>query len=61
MEWWNTGMMGDRMLRSFAKVVRLTGLAMALVFLFGVNADSQAQVNFYVGKTVTVVVGAAPG
>ncbi len=53
--------MGDWNLRSFAKVVRLVGLAIALVFLFGVNADSQAQANFYSGKTLTVVVGSAPG
>jgi len=53
--------MGDWKLRSFAKVVRLVGLATALVFLFGVNADSQAQANFYSGKTLTVVVGSAPG
>jgi tripartite-type tricarboxylate transporter receptor subunit TctC len=39
----------------------LAGLATALVFLFGVNGDSQAQANFYSGKTLTVVVGSAPG
>jgi tripartite-type tricarboxylate transporter receptor subunit TctC len=39
--------------------VRLVGLA--VVFLFGVNADVRAQANFYAGKTVTVVVGSAPG
>jgi tripartite-type tricarboxylate transporter receptor subunit TctC len=41
--------------------MRLIGLATALVFLFGVNAESQAQANFYSGKTLTVVVGSAPG
>jgi tripartite-type tricarboxylate transporter receptor subunit TctC len=53
--------MGDRILRTFTRVVRLLGLATALVFLFGVNAESQAQANFYNGKTITVVVGSAPG
>ena len=51
--------MGNRNFRSSANVVRLVGLA--VVFLFGVNADVRAQANFYAGKTVTVVVGSAPG
>jgi tripartite-type tricarboxylate transporter receptor subunit TctC len=41
--------------------MRLVSLTIALVFLFGVNADSQAQEHFYSGKTLTVVVGSAPG
>jgi tripartite-type tricarboxylate transporter receptor subunit TctC len=53
--------MGDRIFRSFVKAVRLVGLATALVVLFGVNADVYAQANFYGGKTITVVVGSAPG
>jgi tripartite-type tricarboxylate transporter receptor subunit TctC len=53
--------MGDRKLRSMAKVVRLVGLAAALGFVFGVNADVRAQANFYSGKTIAVVVGSAPG
>jgi tripartite-type tricarboxylate transporter receptor subunit TctC len=53
--------MSDRMLGIFAKVVRLTVLVAFLVFLFGVHADVHAQANYYSGKTVTVVVGSAPG
>jgi len=53
--------MSDRMLGIFAKVVRLTVLVASLVFLFGVHADVRAQANYYSGKTVTVVVGSAPG
>ncbi len=53
--------MGDRIARSMIRVARGIGSAVALIFLFGVNADSLAQTNFYSGKTVTVVVGSAPG
>jgi len=53
--------MGNRNLRNFAIVVRIVGLATALVFLFVVNGDVRAQANFYGGKTITVVVGSAPG
>ncbi len=53
--------MGNRIHRSFAKVVRLAVLVTALVFLFGVNADVRGQANFYGGKTISVVVGSAPG
>jgi tripartite-type tricarboxylate transporter receptor subunit TctC len=53
--------MGDRNLRRFAKALRLADFAIALVFLFAVNADVRAQANFYAGKTITVVVGSAPG
>lgn len=51
--------MGDRIFRSIAKVVRLASVSIVLLFAFG--ADVRAQVNFYTGKTVTVVVGSAPG
>ena len=53
--------MGDQIARSTKRVTRLIGLAVALVSLFGVHADLGAQPNFYSGKTVTVVVGSAPG
>jgi len=53
--------MGDGMLRRFVSVGRLVSLATALVFLFDINAESQAQANFYSGKTITAVVGSAPG
>ena len=53
--------MGDRMLRSFARLARLIGPAVALVFLFDVHTDVRAQANCYGGKTITVVVGSAPG
>lgn len=32
-----------------------------MFFLFGVNAELHGQTNFYGGKTITVVVGSAPG
>jgi tripartite-type tricarboxylate transporter receptor subunit TctC len=53
--------MGDQMARSIKRMARLIGLAVGLIFLFGVNAEVRAQANFYSGKTVTVVVGSAPG
>ena len=53
--------MGDQIARSNKRVTRLIGLAIALIFLFAVKANVRAQSNFYSGKTVTVVVGSAPG
>ena len=48
------------MIAGKVKISALIHFAIA-VFVFGVESETFAQANFYQGKTVTVVVGSAPG
>ena len=41
--------------------IAASGLGVTLFFLFVICARAHAQSNFYQGKTITVVVGSAPG
>ena len=53
--------MGNRNLARSLKVVRAIGCIVFLVFVVDVKSDIHAQANFYSGKTITVIVGSAPG
>ena len=52
--------MGIRNLARDLKIGVL-GFVAALVVLLGIGAQTDAQTNFYQGKTITVIVGSAPG
>ena len=53
--------MSNRNLARSLKVVRAIGCIVFLVFVVDVKSDIHAQANFYSGKTITVIVGSAPG
>ncbi|MGZ8436055.1 MAG: hypothetical protein ACXWXX_16875, partial [Candidatus Binatia bacterium] len=64
MEWWNTGVLGN--LFKSSKVQGFNRIVLGFLFFFftldPLNLElAFAQANFYAGKTVTVVVGSAPG
>ncbi len=52
--------MSNWMLPQTLKVAAVRSVT-ALIFLLGFSAPSYAQANFYQGKTITVIVGSAPG
>ena len=52
--------MSNWMLPHTLKVAAVRSVT-ALIFLLGFSAPSYAQANFYQGKTITVIVGSAPG
>ena len=60
MECWNNGAMG---IRELARSLNLGafGFVAVLVYLLGVSAQTHAQTNFDQGKSITIVVGSAPG
>jgi tripartite-type tricarboxylate transporter receptor subunit TctC len=60
MECWNNGVMGIRELARSLYIGAFVFVAF-LIFLLGSGAKAYAQSNFYQGKTITVVVGSAPG
>lgn len=60
MEDWSSGVMSRNLAQS-SKIVVVVGFIAFLVISSDVKSNVHAQANFYNGKTITVIVGSAPG